>query len=102
MDTPLTVGHPLPRPPTTTKPQGKFKKEVDASVLCMGQEFVKYGVVPAWLSELVLTATSKAFSSSAHVDVYARLPYFMNPIMAACQVSGGGRGASRWALGCKT
>ncbi|KAI8468504.1 MAG: hypothetical protein J3K34DRAFT_522883 [Monoraphidium minutum] len=66
--------------------QGKFKREVDADALCMGQEFVKPGNAPPWVGEIVLTAASKVFSSSAHVDVYAKLPYFMNPVLAACQL----------------
>jgi len=59
---------------------------VDAAALCIGQEFVKEGNVPGWVGELVLTAAAKVFSSSAHVDVHTRLPYFMNPVLAACQV----------------
>lgn len=66
--------------------QGKFKREVDAAALCIGQEFVKEGNVPGWVGELVLTAAAKVFSSSAHVDVHTRLPYFMNPVLAACQM----------------
>ena len=69
--------------------QGKFKRVVDADALCMGQEFVKPGNAPPWVGEVVLTAASKVFSSSTHVDVYARLPYFMNPVLAACQVGAG-------------
>ncbi|GBF87353.1 hypothetical protein Rsub_00064 [Raphidocelis subcapitata] len=68
--------------------QGKFKREVAADAVCMGQEFVKEShAVPAWLSELLFTAASKVFSNSAHVDVYAPLPYFMNPMLAACQTA---------------
>lgn len=52
----------------------------------MGQEFVKAANVSAWIAEMVLTGAAKVFSSSAHVDIYARLPYFMNPVLAACQV----------------
>jgi len=85
--------------PSTTKPifdgkkryfqimvQGKFKRPVEASALCMGQEFVKAGAVPPWVGEVVLTAAAKAFSNSTQVDVYAPLPYFMNPVLAACQL----------------
>lgn len=35
---------------------------------------------------MVLTAAAKVFSSSTQVDIYARLPYFMNPVLAACQM----------------
>lgn len=66
--------------------QGRFKRAVDADGLCMGQEFVKAGNVPALVSELVLTAAAKVFSNSTQVDIYAMLPYFMNPILAACQL----------------
>jgi hypothetical protein len=66
--------------------QGKFKRPVGASALCMGQEFVKAGNVPPWVGEVVLTAAAKVFSNSTQVDVYAPLPYFMNPILAACQL----------------
>ena len=52
----------------------------------MGQEFVKAGAVPPWVGEVVLTAAAKAFSNSTQVDVYAPLPYFMNPVLAACQL----------------
>ncbi|KAI8472123.1 MAG: hypothetical protein J3K34DRAFT_217390, partial [Monoraphidium minutum] len=66
--------------------QGKFKREVDADAICMGQEFVKSGNVPPWVAEMVLTGAARVFSSSAHVDIYGRLPYFMNPVLAACQL----------------
>jgi hypothetical protein len=59
---------------------------VDADGLCMGQEFVKAGNVPPWVGEMVLTAAAKVFSSSTQVDIYAKLPYFMNPVLAACQI----------------
>lgn len=53
----------------------------------MGQEFVK---APAnlnpWISEMVMTAAAKVFSSSTQVDIKAALPYFMNPVLAACQL----------------
>lgn len=52
----------------------------------MGQEFVKAGNVPPWVGEVVLTAAAKVFSSSTQVDIYAKLPYFMNPVLAACQL----------------
>jgi hypothetical protein len=52
----------------------------------MGQEFVKAGNVPPWVGEMVLTAAAKVFSSSTQVDIYAKLPYFMNPVLAACQI----------------
>jgi hypothetical protein len=67
-------------------PQGRFKRPVDADGLCMGQEFVKAGNVPPWVGEMVLTAAAKVFSSSTQVDIYAKLPYFMNPVLAACQM----------------
>jgi hypothetical protein len=60
---------------------------VDADALCMGQEFVKPGNAPPWVGEVVLKAASKVFSSSTHVNVQSRLPYFMNPVLAACQAS---------------
>lgn len=66
--------------------QGRFKRPVDADGLCMGQEFVKAGNVPPWVGEVVLTAAAKVFSSSTQVDIYAKLPYFMNPMLAACQL----------------
>lgn len=66
--------------------QGRFKRPVDADGLCMGQEFLKAGNVPPWVGEMVLTAAAKVFSSSTQVDIYARLPYFMNPVLAACQM----------------
>lgn len=66
--------------------QGRFKRPVDADGLCMGQEFVKAGNVPPWVGEVVLTAAAKVFSSSTQVDIYAKLPYFMNPVLAACQL----------------
>lgn len=66
--------------------QGRFKRPVDADGLCMGQEFVKAGGVPPWVGEVVLTAAAKVFSSSTQVDIYAKLPYFMNPVLAACQL----------------
>ncbi|GBF99475.1 hypothetical protein Rsub_12143 [Raphidocelis subcapitata] len=66
--------------------QGKFKREVDASAVCMGQEFVKPGNAPPWVGEIVLRAASKVFSSSAHIDASTELPYFMNPVLAACQM----------------
>eukprot|EP00879_Flechtneria_rotunda_P032532 GHRR01035751.1.p1 GENE.GHRR01035751.1~~GHRR01035751.1.p1 ORF type:complete len:270 (+),score=84.24 GHRR01035751.1:216-1025(+) len=66
--------------------QGRFKRPVDADGLCMGQEFVKAGNVPPWVSEMVLTAAAKVFSNSTQVDIYAKLPYFMNPVLAACQL----------------
>lgn len=66
--------------------QGRFKRPVDADGLCMGQEFVKAGNVPPWVGEMVLTAAAKVFSSSTQVDIYAKLPYFMNPVLAACQL----------------
>ncbi|WIA11789.1 hypothetical protein OEZ85_011882 [Tetradesmus obliquus] len=66
--------------------QGRFKRAVDADGLCMGQEFVKAGNVPPWVGEMVLTAAAKVFSSSTQVDIYAKLPYFMNPVLAACQM----------------
>jgi hypothetical protein len=52
----------------------------------MGQEFVKAGNVPPWVGEVVLTAAAKVFSSSTQVDIYAKLPYFMNPVLACCQL----------------
>jgi hypothetical protein len=52
----------------------------------MGQEFVKAGNVPPWVGEVVLTAAAKVFSSSTQVDITAQLPYFMNPVLAACQI----------------
>lgn len=52
----------------------------------MGQEFVKAGNVPPWVGEVVLTAAAKVFSNSTQVDIYAKLPYFMNPVLAACQL----------------
>uniref|UniRef100_A0A383W2N9 Domain of unknown function at the cortex 1 domain-containing protein n=1 Tax=Tetradesmus obliquus TaxID=3088 RepID=A0A383W2N9_TETOB len=66
--------------------QGRFKRPVPASSLCMGQEFVKPGNAPPWVGELVMTAAAKVFSSSTQVDAYAALPYFMNPLLAACQL----------------
>jgi hypothetical protein len=66
--------------------QGRFKRPVEAGAICLGQEFVKPGNVPAWVGEFVMTAASKVFSSSAHVNVHTKLPYFMNPVLAACQV----------------
>lgn len=66
--------------------QGRFKREVDADGLCMGQEFVKAGNVAPWVGEVVLTAAAKVFSSSTQVDITAQLPYFMNPVLAACQM----------------
>lgn len=79
--------HPCPLPCLSPFPaQGKFKREVEADALCMGQEFVKSGNLPNWVADMVLTAASKVFSSSTHVDIYATLPYFMNPVLAACQV----------------
>lgn len=66
--------------------QGRFKRPVDADGLCMGQEFVKAGNVPPWVGEVVLTAAAKVFSSSTQVDIYAKLPYFMNPVLACCQL----------------
>jgi Protein of unknown function (DUF1769) len=47
--------------------QGRFKRSVKASALCMGQEFVKPGNAPPWLGELVFTAAAKVFSSSTQV-----------------------------------
>jgi hypothetical protein len=67
----------------------------------MGQEYVKANTrMPLWWAEMVMRAASKAFSSSAHVDIYARHPFFMNPVLAACQVIGcfgvgGGGGGCR-------
>jgi len=52
----------------------------------MGQEFVKPGSAPPWVGELVFTAAAKVFSNSTQVDAYATLPYFMNPLLAACQL----------------
>jgi hypothetical protein len=52
----------------------------------MGQEFVKPGNVPPFVGEMVLTAAAKVFSNSTQVDVHAPLPFFMNPILAACQL----------------
>eukprot|EP00775_Hariotina_reticulata_P003808 gene3808-4065_t len=66
--------------------QGRFKRPVPASSLCMGQEFVKPGNAPPWVGELVFTAAAKVFSNSTQVDAYATLPYFMNPLLAACQL----------------
>lgn len=59
---------------------------MEAGSLCMGQEFVKAGNVPPWVGEVVLTAAAKVFSNSTQVDVSAPLPYFMNPVLAACQL----------------
>jgi hypothetical protein len=72
--------------PYAVLPQGRFKRPVDADGLCMGQEFVKAGNVPPWVGEVVLTAAAKVFSNSTQVDIYAKLPYFMNPVLAACQL----------------
>eukprot|EP00877_Chromochloris_zofingiensis_P008387 jgi/Chrzof1/3801/Cz13g09100.t1 len=80
--------------------QGKYKRPIAADALCMGQEFVKAGNVPPWIGEVVLTAAARAFSKSTQVDVYARLPYFMNPVLAACQlvnVSAEGEQPDMWA-----
>eukprot|EP00775_Hariotina_reticulata_P003271 gene3271-3548_t len=66
--------------------QGRFKRPVEASALCMGQEFVKAGNIPPWVSELVLTTAARVFSQSAQVEIYALLPYFMSPLLAACQL----------------
>uniref|UniRef100_A0A383VT33 Domain of unknown function at the cortex 1 domain-containing protein n=1 Tax=Tetradesmus obliquus TaxID=3088 RepID=A0A383VT33_TETOB len=66
--------------------QGRFKRPVPASSLCMGQEFVKPGQAPAWVGDLIFNAAAKVFSHSTQVDAYAELPYFMNPVLAACQM----------------
>lgn len=47
---------------------------------------MKAGGVPPWVGEVVLTAAAKVFSSSTQVDITAKLPYFMNPMLAACQL----------------
>ena len=65
----------------------------------MGQEFVKPGNVPPFVGEMVLTAAAKVFSNSTQVDVTAALPFFMNPILAACQlinVSKDGEAPDMW------
>lgn len=79
------AAHP-PHPGTLARTQGRFKRPVPASSLCMGQEFVKPGNAPPWVGELVFTAAAKVFSNSTQVDAYATLPYFMNPLLAACQL----------------
>eukprot|EP00878_Enallax_costatus_P000528 GHUV01000623.1.p1 GENE.GHUV01000623.1~~GHUV01000623.1.p1 ORF type:complete len:349 (+),score=116.38 GHUV01000623.1:263-1309(+) len=67
--------------------QGRFKRPVAADGLCMGQEFVKQPAnMNPWIGEMILTAAAKVFSSSTQVDVKAKLPYFMNPVLAACQL----------------
>lgn len=83
---PHTNTHPLLLSLPVCRPQGRFKRPVDADGLCMGQEFVKAGNVPPWVGEVVLTAAAKVFSSSTQVDIYAKLPYFMNPVLACCQL----------------
>lgn len=52
----------------------------------MGQEFVRAGNIPPWIAEMVLSAAAKVFSASAQVDIWAMLPYFMSPVLAACQM----------------
>jgi hypothetical protein len=52
----------------------------------MGQEFVKPGQGPSWVADMLFNAAAKVFSNSTQVDVTAELPYFMNPVLAACQM----------------
>jgi hypothetical protein len=67
--------------------QGRFRRRVAASSFCIGQEFVKPGNAPPWIGELVLSAAARSFSASTHVDARGKLPYFMNPVLAACQLA---------------
>jgi hypothetical protein len=71
--------------------QGRFRRRVAASSLCIGQEFVKPGNAPPWIGELVLSAAARSFSASTRVDARAPLPYFMNPLLAACQLANASR-----------
>uniref|UniRef100_A0A383VSP2 Domain of unknown function at the cortex 1 domain-containing protein n=1 Tax=Tetradesmus obliquus TaxID=3088 RepID=A0A383VSP2_TETOB len=66
--------------------QGRFKRPMSAAALCMGQEFVKPGQGPSWVADMLFNAAAKVFSNSTQVDVAAELPYFMNPVLAACQM----------------
>jgi hypothetical protein len=42
--------------------------------------------VPVWLSETLLTLAAKTFSSTTRVSARSEPRYFMNPVLAACQL----------------
>ncbi|KIZ05346.1 hypothetical protein MNEG_2608 [Monoraphidium neglectum] len=69
--------------------QGKFKRRVRASSLCTGQEFnlpIQGGAGAEWLMEQLLRACAKVFSKTTIVDAHCEQPYFLNPVLAACQL----------------
>jgi hypothetical protein len=52
----------------------------------MGQEFTRPGKPPPFISEIILTAAGKVFSSTVKVDAHCENPYFFNPTLACHQL----------------
>ncbi|GBF92361.1 hypothetical protein Rsub_05563 [Raphidocelis subcapitata] len=67
--------------------QGKFKRRVRVGALCTGQEYhAPMGKGLEWLSEQLMRGTAKMFSRTTLVNAHGSEPYFLNPVMAACQL----------------
>jgi hypothetical protein len=52
----------------------------------MGQEFTRPCKPPPFISEIILTAAGKVYSSTVKVDARCDNPYFFNPILACHQL----------------
>eukprot|EP00775_Hariotina_reticulata_P007857 gene7857-8053_t len=69
--------------------QGRFKQQVAAADLWVGQEFFNPPNFPVGVLKLVLTSAAKVFSSTCHVSVdHMRSggAGFMNPLLAMARV----------------
>ncbi|GBF92362.1 hypothetical protein Rsub_05564 [Raphidocelis subcapitata] len=66
--------------------QAQFKRECKTDSLCIGQELQNDVALPVWMRQVLLNTAAKAFSSTTRVEVEGTPRYFMNPVLAACQL----------------
>ncbi|KAI8475377.1 MAG: hypothetical protein J3K34DRAFT_404728 [Monoraphidium minutum] len=66
--------------------QARFKEVCRAMDICIGQEAFNEAKIPMWMRSALFSAAGKAFSSTTRVEVDGTPRYFMNPVLAACQL----------------
>lgn len=69
--------------------QGRVKRRVRVSSLCTGIEFhatLKDNPAAEWIAQQMLRAAARVFSKTSTVDAHGDRPYFLNPVVAACQI----------------
>ena len=66
--------------------QVRVKRPLAVSSVCIGQELYNDVAIPLWMRQVLLGTAAKAFSSTARVEADGTPRYFMNPVLAACQL----------------